>query len=67
MKCPNCGHPDTSVAWSKQRDGRIVRARDCGNCGKRFQTAEALIAEFERAREIRMAYRELGKAIGPEE
>lgn len=66
MKCPNCGNPDTKVAWTREDDERIKRARDCEECGKRFQTAEALVEVFERARHIGDAYRELRRAVGEE-
>lgn len=42
MKCPFCGHPDTSVIDSRPADDNssIRRRRVCGVCDKRFTTYE---------------------------
>lgn len=46
--CPNCGCPESEVAWTRRRVltiggksiGAIVRARTCDHCGARFTTSE---------------------------
>ena len=42
MKCPFCGHPDTSVIDSRPADDNssIRRRRVCSACDKRFTTYE---------------------------
>ncbi len=42
MKCPFCGHPDTSVIDSRpaEDNNSIRRRRVCGTCDKRFTTYE---------------------------
>jgi transcriptional repressor NrdR len=42
MRCPFCGHSDTSVKDSRttEDDSTIRRRRFCGECGSRFTTFE---------------------------
>ncbi len=42
MRCPFCGHPDTSVKDSRTTEDHasIRRRRLCGECGSRFTTFE---------------------------
>ncbi|MCX7337831.1 MAG: transcriptional regulator NrdR [Alphaproteobacteria bacterium] len=42
MRCPFCGHADTSVKDSRTTDDQssIRRRRFCGECGSRFTTFE---------------------------
>ncbi|MBQ8824842.1 MAG: transcriptional repressor NrdR [Ruminococcus sp.] len=42
MRCPFCGDCDTRVLDSRPTDTRIRRRRECGKCGKRFTTYEAI-------------------------
>ncbi len=47
MKCPFCGTADTSVLESRtNEDASIRRRRECGKCGKRFTTVEAVKKSF---------------------
>ena len=47
MKCPFCGTAETSVLESRTLDeGSIRRRRECGKCGKRFTTIEAVKKSF---------------------
>jgi len=48
MKCPFCGAADTSVLESRTVEdrGSIRRRRECGKCGKRFTTLEAVKRSF---------------------
>jgi transcriptional repressor NrdR len=48
MKCPFCGAADTSVLESRtSEDGSSIRRRrECGKCGKRFTTTEAVKRSF---------------------
>jgi transcriptional repressor NrdR len=48
MKCPFCGAADTSVLESRTVDegSSIRRRRECGKCGKRFTTIEAVKRSF---------------------
>ncbi|MGA3291577.1 MAG: transcriptional regulator NrdR [Candidatus Microgenomates bacterium] len=47
MKCPFCGTAETSVLESRTvEDGSIRRRRECGKCGKRFTTIEAVKKSF---------------------
>jgi transcriptional repressor NrdR len=47
MKCPFCGAAETSVLESRTvEDGSIRRRRECGKCGKRFTTIEAVKKSF---------------------
>jgi transcriptional repressor NrdR len=47
MKCPFCGTAETSVLESRTvEDGSIRRRRECGKCGKRFTTTEAVKRSF---------------------
>src|SRR5688572_33462746 len=42
MRCPSCGHQDTSVVDSREADDgdSIRRRRACDSCGERFTTFE---------------------------
>jgi transcriptional repressor NrdR len=42
MRCPSCGHQDTSVVDSREADDgdSIRRRRACDSCGDRFTTRE---------------------------
>ena len=40
MRCPYCGHEDTSVIDSRDVDRGIRRRRQCLGCGSRFTTYE---------------------------
>jgi transcriptional repressor NrdR len=42
MRCPSCGHQDTSVVDSREADDgdSIRRRRACDSCGERFTTRE---------------------------
>ncbi len=44
MRCPFCGHADTSVKDSRTADDHssIRRRRFCGECGSRFTTFERI-------------------------
>lgn len=44
MRCPFCGHSDTSVKDSRTTDDQaaIRRRRICGECGSRFTTFERI-------------------------
>ncbi len=44
MRCPYCGHTKNRVVDSRtSREGRAIRRRrQCGQCGERFTTYEAL-------------------------
>lgn len=44
MRCPFCGHSDTSVKDSRTADDHssIKRRRFCGECGSRFTTFERI-------------------------
>ena len=44
MRCPFCGHADTSVKDSRTTDDQacIRRRRFCGECGSRFTTFERI-------------------------
>jgi transcriptional repressor NrdR len=44
MRCPFCGHSDTSVKDSRttEDDSAIRRRRFCGECGSRFTTFERI-------------------------
>lgn len=44
MKCPFCGHENTSVIDSRpaEDNNSIRRRRVCGECGKRFTTYEKI-------------------------
>ena len=48
MKCPFCGAADTSVLESRtvEEGDSIRRRRECGKCGKRFTTLEAVKRSF---------------------
>jgi transcriptional repressor NrdR len=48
MKCPFCGAADTSVLESRtvEEGSSIRRRRECGKCGKRFTTLEAVKRSF---------------------
>ncbi|MEM2974284.1 MAG: transcriptional regulator NrdR [Candidatus Micrarchaeia archaeon] len=44
MKCPYCGHTETSVVDSRDANGlsAVRRRRECVKCGKRFTTYERI-------------------------
>lgn len=63
MKCPTCGSPDNHVAWTRERDGSVVRARDCEKCGGRFQTSEVHSQVLEHAKNIAEAFAVMKSAI----
>lgn len=42
MKCPFCSFEDTKVVDSRPVDGKKRRRRECGRCGRRFTTYEAV-------------------------
>lgn len=64
MKCPTCGHADTTVAWTRDLDDRIRRARDCSNCGTRFQTAEVSVVVLKRAEDLEEGFEAMRRAVG---
>lgn len=47
MRCPNCGSLLTSVinTWVKNRRTRIIRKRECKDCGTVFHTEELVIPD----------------------
>lgn len=53
LECPICGCADSSVVWTRDRSlkvngqvvGSRIRARDCANCGYRFQTSERIFED----------------------
>ncbi|HEX2036442.1 MAG TPA: transcriptional regulator NrdR [Chloroflexota bacterium] len=40
MRCPHCGHPDTSVIETREADASVRRRRECRACRERFTTYE---------------------------
>lgn len=40
INCPTCGHPESAVKQSYERDGFYQRRRVCNNCGNGFITRE---------------------------
>lgn len=66
MKCPTCGHGDHRVLRTDAGADRIVRTRECLQCGKRWRTAEVPATVFERAAEIREAFDLMKRTVGEE-
>ena len=38
--CRTCGCRDLPVYYTRRRNGRIIRVRECRNCGRRMMTRE---------------------------
>ncbi|OPZ23973.1 MAG: hypothetical protein BWZ02_03016 [Lentisphaerae bacterium ADurb.BinA184] len=38
--CRHCGCRDLPVYYTRRRNGRIIRVRECRNCGRRMMTRE---------------------------
>jgi transcriptional regulator NrdR family protein len=44
LRCPRCGTRDSHVVYTRWTpDDRIVRRRQCGQCGKRITTREQVV------------------------
>ena len=42
IECPRCGCRDFYVVYTRPRDHRIVRRKECRNCGRRVTTHEQM-------------------------
>ena len=43
LECPSCGCRHFETLRTEKQDGRVVRRRECRNCGWRCTTAEEII------------------------
>lgn len=42
VRCPSCECTHVPVYYTRERMNRVVRVRQCRDCGRRFQTTEQL-------------------------
>lgn len=45
IKCPNCGCVWVPVAYTRHRKGKVIRRRDCVDCGYKLMTQETPIKD----------------------
>ena len=43
MQCKDCGCSHLPVVYTRHREGKVVRVRECRNCGRRVATREIAI------------------------
>ena len=43
LVCPACGCRHFYVLYTRPRDGKIVRRKECRHCGRRVLTTEKLV------------------------
>jgi hypothetical protein len=43
IECPKCGCRHLYVVYTRQRNKRILRVRQCRYCGRRVMTCEEII------------------------
>jgi hypothetical protein len=50
LNCPRCARPLDRVLFTRRVAGSIRRVRKCEPCGRRWQTAETIVAGVPEAR-----------------
>lgn len=43
LTCPQCGCRHFYVLYTRPRDGKIVRRKECRHCGRRVTTTERVV------------------------
>ena len=43
LECPNCGCRHFYVVYTRPREKKIIRRKECRHCGRRMTTAEKMI------------------------
>ncbi len=63
MKCPICGHAESSVITTDRQEDAVRRRRQCDVCGYRWATVEASAEDWRYRKRVVTLARALAQAI----